>query len=150
MERFIDLVVHHWHNLHQAQCYPSHFAYVHYLWYYEPSDGSLRTKQWYDYEGRDKPYRQRSHSISDMDDGTILLKTYDQGLELANTLFFPTAEGYVGKTEPNYIDPKGRKVETTVTVTKDSFETSDKGWDENGNLLWGSERGPFKFTRCTR
>ena len=65
-------------------------------------------------------------------------------------LFRSTAEGYIGKTEPNYIDPKGRKVETTVTVTKDSFETSDKGWDENGKLLWGSERGPFKFTRCTR
>lgn len=144
---FIDLVVHHWHNLYQAQCNPSHFAYVHYKWYYE--DGILKTKQWYDFEGEATPYRQRQHIVEESG-SNVLLRTFDGDIELATTTFVPTENGFVGRTEPGYVDPKGRKVETIVTVTEDSFETSDKGWDENGKLLWGSNRGPFKFAKCIK
>jgi|TARA_B100000035_G_scaffold313497_1_gene327322 hypothetical protein len=148
MEKFLDLFVHHWHNLRQAQHSPASFAYVHYevTW-----DGEqLKTKQWYDYEGPDKPYRERQHNVSDMEDGKVLLETFNNFVKLADTIFVPTPEGFRGQTEDGYFDPQGRRVETKVTLTNTEFATSDKGWDRNGNLLWGSEKGPFVFNRCTK
>lgn len=147
MDEFLDLVVQHWHNLLQAQLAPASFAYVHYKWYYDQE--SLFTKQWYDCEGEDNPYRERRHTLSE-DGDKILLHTFDGDRELATSIVTRSERGFAGKSEPGYVDPRGRKVETIFTVTNESFETSDKGWDKNGTLLWGSEKGPFKFTKCTR
>ena len=47
MDEFLDTLVHHWHNLRQAQSSPTSYAYEHYLLYYD--EGGLKTKQWYDY-----------------------------------------------------------------------------------------------------
>ena len=90
MEKFLDLFVRNWHNLRQAQHSPASFAYVHYevTW-----DGEqLKTKQWYDYEGPDKPYRERQHNVSDMEDGKVLLETFNNFVKLADTIFVPTPE----------------------------------------------------------
>ena len=40
-------------------------------------------------------------------------------------------------------------IDTQAKLTKDEFITSDKG-RKDGQLLWGSEKGPFRFTKCIR
>ena len=144
MKKFLDHLVHHWHNIKQCQLNPTSFAYVHYEWYYE--DDVLKTKQWYDWNG--DVYRQREHKIV-VDNDQIMLQTFKDGINVSDMTFTEVQDCvWVGKSER--IDEQGRRVETKARLTKDSWETSDKGWDKSGTLLWGSEKGPFEFVKCTR
>ena len=145
-EHFLNLLVHHWHNLKQAQMWPSSFAYVHYQWYYD-EDGSLRSRQWYDWNS--EVYRTRRHVIVPKRDHFIL-ETYNGDLKSPDTIITQAERGYLGHTYPGAINAKGYRVETKFTLTEDSFETDDKGWNEKGELVWGSKKGPFSFIRCTK
>ena len=144
-ERFLNLLVHHWHNLKQAQMYPSSFAYVHYHWYWE--DGILKSRQWYDWNN--EVYRHRQDKVRSESD-KIILETYDGETRMGDSIFTESEFGFTGETEKGWIDHKGRRVEGTFKLIDELFETSDKGWDEDGNLLWGSKKGPFSFIRCTK
>ena len=146
MDQFSNMLVHHWHNLKQAQLAPASFAYVHYLWYWE--DGVLHTKQWYDYQGQSQPYRARTHKLIETET-SIILETYNGDEKSADTIWTQTPDGWVGQTEKGWISKEGVEIDTQAKLTKDEFITSDKG-RKDGQLLWGSEKGPFRFTKCTR
>ena len=142
MDEFLATLVHHWHNLRQAQSSPTSFAYVHYLWYYD--EGVLKTKQWYDYNPNE-PYRERTHKVYEGKDNTIVLETNDA----ADTIWTTKANGWVGVADPNWKHPKGYTVKTKATLDKSGvFATDDRGWDVQGNSLWGSDKGPFVFEQC--
>ena len=140
---FLQVLVKHWHNLKQAQSSPTSFAYVHYEWYYD--DGVLKNKQWYDYNPHE-PYRQREHKVYvNRWNDAIILETNDA----ADTIWTASNNGWVGKTDPDWKHPKGYTVKTKATLDKSGvFATDDRGWDKDGNLLWGSNKGPFVFEQC--
>ena len=141
---FLDLLVHHWHNLRQAQMWPSSFAYIHYLWYFN-DEGRLASKQWYDWNG--EVNRERTHNVVSKKDH-ILLETFNADKKMPSLIFTESERGWIGKNEPNAHNGRGVVV-STITLTKDSFESDDKGYDEEGELLWGSKKGPFLFSKCT-
>ena len=148
-DEFLEMLVGHWHNLQQAQSSPASFAYVHYLWYW---DGQiLKTKQWYDYNP-DEPYRERNHFVwLRQHDLSLILETYNPqkgGEKAADTVWTKTPRGWTGKTDPNCKHPDGIKVKTAAILEDNKFHTDDRGWDKGGNLLWGSNKGPFEFTKC--
>ena len=140
MDEFLDTLVHHWHNIKQAQSNPQNFAYVHFLWYYD--DGVLKTKQWYDYNPNE-PYRERTHRVYERDN-LVILETD----KAADCVWSRTPKGWVGKSDPNWEHPNKVKVLTKARLEKNLFAIDDKGWDQRGNLIWGTEKGPFVFTQC--
>ena len=54
----------------------------------------------------------------------------------------------MGKSDPNWEHPNKVKVLTKARLEKNLFAIDDKGWDQRGNLIWGTEKGPFVFTQC--
>ena len=145
-DHFLSFLVHHWHNLKQAQMYPSAFAYTHYWWYME--DGQLYSKQWYDWNG--ELYRGRKHNLR-IEPSQIVIETYDKFLRVPDLVFTEseTYPGYFGRTRGDAERHDGAKVQAKITLTASEFTTHDKGWDENGKLVWGAEKGPFEFEKCT-
>ena len=102
MEKFLDHLVHHWHNIKQCQLNPTSFAYVHYEWYYE--DDVLKTKQWYDWNG--DVYRQRDHKVV-IDNDQIILQTFKDGINVSDMTFTEVKDCvWVGKSER--VDELGR------------------------------------------
>ena len=79
MEKFLEHLVHHWHNLRQVQLNPTSFAYVHYHWYWE--DGVLKTKQWYDWNN--EVYRERDHKVTD----DLVVSTFKDGINVSDMTF---------------------------------------------------------------
>ena len=147
-DAFLDLLLGHWHNLKQAQMYPSSYAYIHYWWYVD-EEGTLRSKQWYDYNG--EIYRQRRHEVIDNQGvSTVTLKTWDNDEPMPDIIFTEAEFGYHGSTVPGAVNGKGYKVESKIVLTKESFETDDKGWNDQGKMVWGTHKGPFLFERCTK
>lgn len=58
---------------------------------------------------------------------------------MPSLIFTESERGWIGKNEPNAHNGRGVVV-STITLTKDSFESDDKGYDEEGELLWGSKK----------
>jgi|TARA_R100000030_G_scaffold17286_2_gene11758 hypothetical protein len=145
-DAFLDLLLGHWHNLKQAQMYPSSFAYIHYWWYVDEDD-TLRSKQWYDWNG--EIYRQRRHSLIS-NPNNITLKTWIDDEEMPDLVFTESEHGYQGSTLPGAVNGKGNKVESKILLTKETFDTDDKGWNDQGKMIWGTNRGPFQFIRCSK
>jgi hypothetical protein len=57
---------------------------------------------------------------------------------------------YVGGTRPNTCESTlagAAYAQSEVTIGLDIFESLDQGLDKEGKLMWGSEKGPYKFER---
>lgn len=135
---FLNMLVKHWDNFQQAQSSPSHFAHIHYLWYWE--DGFLRSKQWYDWSG--EVYRERVHRYRTEED-TFILDTFRLDGTQEPTIYFTRSEdGFEGSPAEGATNSRGELVESQINVTPDSFVTVDKG---NKGEAWGDNPGAYVF-----
>lgn len=85
-----------------------------------------------------KPSAERSIQLSDMEP------------KHCSVFLVPTKNGYLGNTQPegcptNY---KGAvKITNTIKLNAGGMNTSDRGFDARGNLVWGAKRLPYQFSK---
>ncbi len=127
-------------------------------------------------ETKDKPYRQRVYQIRQTDDGKIesivysipdplrfagdykkefpLLRLTPDSLTLKDgceVVLYRTDNGYFegGTVDRNCpSDLRGASYATSeVMIDKDKMITWDRGFDENGNQVWGATKGGYIFKK---
>lgn len=126
------------------------------------------------FEVQDQPYRQRVYKLFRGERDTLISEVYtlpdtkaainkgDQAefwKELSPTQL-QAREGcavylkrkanalYTGGTLPNTCTSTlagAAFAHSTVTIGLDVFESLDQGYDKQGNIVWGSEKGPYRF-----
>jgi len=125
-------------NLKQAQDSPRDHSYVHILWK-QIGEKELTIKQWYDYEGEQKPYRARCHKVLQKDDVIIVENwgtdwTHSPAFDMKFTLIDTFYKGGL-----IYPDPIIRETILKSFVEFDgyTYRSMDQGW-KNDKLEWGS------------
>lgn len=127
-------------------------------------------------ESKDKPYRQRVYQIKQRDDGKIesivysipeplrfagdykkefpLLRLTSDSLlirEGCEVVLYRADDGYFegGTIDKNCSsDLRGASYATSeVMIDKDKMITRDRGFDENGNQVWGATEGGYIFKK---
>jgi hypothetical protein len=57
---------------------------------------------------------------------------------------------YIGKTQPDGCPVNYRgavKVTNSITLDAESMDTLDRGYDQEGNQIWGAENQPYQYRR---
>ena len=151
---FDNLILGHYNNKQQAYSNPTKWPQVHIL-YSKIKSNVLELKQWYNYEGEDKPYRH--YHI------TINYQTHDTAYTRAHNLLTDTPGcemqwGYFGtwwfgsvKGECIVPKPDGDTyVVSDIQFDGDMYMSRDTGYYcRNDKFAWGKEEGEgmFTFTR---
>ena len=141
-EEFLELLIHNWDNLEQAQGYPTEYAYCHYDWSIE--DGVLKSKQWYDHNMQ--VYRERTHAVEECLHNVIL---HIDG-QNARIIFAKQLDYWVGESEKDARTLSGVKIESRITLSSTEFTSMDRGVDSNGNIVWGKQKGAFIFKHTNK
>ena len=141
-EEFLELLIHNWDNLEQAQGYPTEYAYCHYDWSIE--DGVLKSKQWYDHNMQ--VYRERTHGIEEHLHNIIL---HIDG-QNARIIFAKQLDYWIGESEKDAMTKSGVKIESRITLSSTEFTSMDRGVDSNGKIVWGKQKGAFIFKHTNK
>lgn len=126
---------------------------------------------------RENPFRQRVYHLAQEADDTILLSVYalpnplqyagacksDSLLALINSdslqhkigchlVFVPQddTQSYAGTNQPGSCSVQIKGVSylmSEVTVFADSLHSWDRGYDEQGKVVWGEDKGGYRFVR---
>jgi hypothetical protein len=123
-----------------------------------------------------RPYRQRIYHLSHLPDGSLMSAVFElqDPLRFAGAYRDPEAfetltpdsliarkgcavhlawtdESYRGSTKPGECPStlRGASYATSdVTVSENGIRSWDRGFDESGRQVWGSEAGPYRFDRA--
>tara|TARA_B100001094_G_scaffold62289_1_gene58129 strand:+ start:6027 stop:6446 length:420 start_codon:yes stop_codon:yes gene_type:complete len=138
---FKDWLLGKWTNLKQAQSNPTRWAHV-YLTYKEERDGIIHCKQWYEYEGEDKPYRERYHRLQHIADDVVLVES-----EIPDCDMICTFDGTAWNGEVDVqCKMRDANVESYFKMTEDTIECYDIGLKDGIRVFGG--RDPYLFKRA--
>lgn len=120
----------------------------------------------------DKPYRQRLYVLEEVDEATVRSNIYtlddpasfvglctrgerrfvhpsEAALKEGCSVDMVLSDGvFRGETGPKSCPSSLRGASfasVAVTVSADGLDSLDRGWDADGNQVWGSESGPYQF-----
>jgi hypothetical protein len=134
-DEFIEMVCHHWQNLHQARFSPNEFAHIHVEWFTHRK--WLYSKQWHHCNGT--VYRERAYDVEDR--GNLLILSSENYPKFCIS---KTNYGFYGKTADGVKLHDGTEIESKLFLSNVKMEVIDIG-RLNGKLLWGEVPGPFIF-----
>lgn len=141
IEDFIFKLKGKYNNLKQSQESPRDHSYVHILWN-QIGNNELTIKQWYDYEGEQKPYRTRWHKIlTDETDNAIIVQNWEENWSAHHKEYdmrFRLVDNFY-KGELIHKDPivRGGILKSFVEFDGYTYKSMDQGWKDN-KLIWGS------------
>ena len=136
-------------NKIQAQSHPTEFAQIFILW--EKIDGGYKSKHYYKRDGADKPYRMRHHKLVEVSEEEVIVENYHTDwtrCEGCDMIFKWDGRQWNGKLRnPDQCFVRdGVSVTSEVHFTKEGVYCKDLGYDQSGNLVFGSP-SLYKFKR---
>tara|TARA_B100000287_G_scaffold183639_1_gene173677 strand:+ start:4089 stop:4514 length:426 start_codon:yes stop_codon:yes gene_type:complete len=137
LEEFLEWFEGNFNNWGQASSWPSHYAHV--LLTHTRLDGTkFSSCQRYKHDGRE--YRNKDIEIIERDGEIIALNP------VADIHFRKEGDAYMGR---NYKSPlvNGGYLRSECILEKDKYTVIDRGYDDSGKQVWGSEYGPFVFDK---
>jgi hypothetical protein len=146
MDEFLKTLLGCYHNKKQAFANPSRFAYIHSLWEMI-SDTEFYSKQWYNYAGKDSPYRENYHTLEE-NNNYIIVHQYDINKNPRNCdiVFHKNGSNWEGQNCGVCI-VKDAELETKMILTGLQMMCYDAGI-KNGQIAWGG-RDLYIFDKVT-
>jgi len=141
IEDFISKLKGKYNNWKQASENPRDHAYVHIIWK-QIGSNEITIKQWYDYEGEQKPYRTRWHKIlTDETNDAIIVQNWEANWAKHHEEYdmrFRFIDNFY-KGELIHKDPIVRDsiLKSFVEFDGYTYRSMDQGWKDN-QLVWGS------------
>lgn len=126
-------------NFRQAQSAPTLFSQIEILW--EKIPGGLHSRQWYRRE-RDHPYREGYHKVIHVSDKEVVVENYNidwTRRENCDMIFKFDGRAWNGNILGNKCYRRNACVQSEVILINNQLHSRDKGLDESGNRVWGSD-----------
>ena len=126
-------------NFRQAQSSPTLFSQIEIIW--ERIDGGLHSKQWYRHDPN-VPYREGYHKAIHISDTEVVVENYNTDWtrrENCDMIFKFDGRAWNGNTLGNECYRRGARVQSEITLINNQLHSRDKGLDESGNRVWGSD-----------
>ena len=144
------LILGHYENKKQAYSNPTKWPWVNIL-YTKIKPDVLELKQWYNYDGEEKPYRHYHITFRHEDQVTVFTKAHNlltdkEGCEMQWGYFAGT---WYGEIKDECI-VRDTKVVSAVEFDGTNYRSIDTGYNiETGKFSWGKEpsEGFFTFTK---
>ncbi len=137
LEEFLEWFEGDFNNWKQASSWPSHYAHV--LLTHERIEGNkFKSSQRYKYNNHE--YRDKEIEFVVRDHEIIALNP------VCDIHFVKNGDVWEGR---NYKAPlvNGGYLRSEAKLEKDTYTVIDRGFDDNGKQVWGSEYGPFVFNK---
>ena len=135
-------------NKSQAQSHPTEFAQVCILW--ERIEGGYRSRNFYKKDGLDNPYRMRHHKIVEVSPTEVIVENYFTDwtrCEGCDMMFKFDGHSWHGQLVSDTCFVRDNvRVKPEIHLTKDGLDSKDQGYDEEGNMVFGS-LSLYKFKR---
>ena len=126
-------------NFQQAQSAPTLFSQIEILWGKIP--GGLHSKQWRRRESH-KPYREGYHKIVPITETELIVENYNTDWtrrENCDMIFKFDGRAWNGNILGDKCYRRGAQVMSKITLINNQLHSCDKGLDESGNRVWGSD-----------
>lgn len=126
-------------NFRQAQSAPTLFSQIEILW--EKIPGGLHSRQWYRHE-KDHPYREGYHKVSHISNTELIVENYNTDWtrrENCDMIFKFDGRAWNGKILGDMCYRRGGRVVSEIILINKQLHSRDKGLDEFGNRVWGSD-----------
>ena len=140
IKKFCDTLEGLYDNWKQASNDPGTYSHCHLHWK-RIGDNELTSKQWYEFEGEDKPYRNRWHRVIIRND-TLVVENWSPQWEDHNPccdmLFFAVEDYYTGIVSTFDCIVNGGMVKSMVEFDGKTYRSKDQGW-KDGEVVWGSD-----------
>jgi|TARA_B100001250_G_scaffold29340_1_gene24068 hypothetical protein len=137
LEEFLEWFEGEYNNWTQAASWPSHYAHI--LLTHERLEGTkFNSNQRYKYNNEE--YRHKEIEIVQRDDEIIALNP------VADIHFRKEGDAYMGR---NFKAPliNGGYLRSECILEKNKYTVMDRGFDDKGEQVWGSEYGAFVFDK---
>jgi hypothetical protein len=146
---FLSCLLGRWSNKDQAFSNPTAFAWILVSWE-DVGDGKYLSKQWYHYEGEQKPYRERINTICETESGLILQNWNADGTRnnKCDVLVTFSLGTWFGKNIGDDCIVRGAVLHSEFELIPGKLITRDAGYIDN-NLIWGS-KDYYQFGRLTQ
>jgi hypothetical protein len=140
IEKFCNTLEGLYDNWKQSSKNPIKYSYCHLYWE-RIGENELISKQWYESEGKDNPYRNRWHRVNIKND-TIVVENWSPEWKDHNPccdmLFFAVEDYYTGIVSTRNCIVNGGTVKSMVEFDGKSYKSKDQGW-KDGKVVWGSD-----------
>jgi len=146
---FLSCLLGRWSNRDQAYSNPSKYAWILISWE-SVGDGKYLSKQWYHYEGEQKPYRERLNTLCETESGIIIQNWGLDGTrnEKCDVLVILDNGRWLGKNIGTDCIVRGAILRSDFILTEDTLMTRDAGY-LNNTMVWGS-KDYYHFGRLTQ
>ena len=138
----------HWTNRYQAQSAPHLYSSTEIEW--KKIEGGLHSKNYYRRDGPTKPYRERYHKIVEVSDTEFIVENYDLNWtrsENCDMIFTFDGTAWNGQLiGDKCTGAKGYRIVSEYHLYGDKLHSKDQGYDDEGNMKWGSEV-TYKYIR---
>jgi len=150
MTLFESMILGHYKNKKQAQSNPSVWPQINIL-YTKVGANVLDLKQWYNYQGEDKPYRHYNLFLEYVDEYTVFTHAINKtDAKPACDLQWGYFDGWwYGEIKDECI-LRDTKVISNIQFNGTVYKSLDTGYNiETGKFAWGKqpEEGMFEFVR---
>lgn len=142
IQDFVSKLKGKYNNWKQASSSPRDYMHVHILWD-QIGENELTIRQWYDYEGKDNPYRTRWHKVvPNKTNDTIIVENWDDNWTQHNKQYDMIFSNENGKYKGHIIRDDAivrgdTIVKSFVSFDGTTYKSMDQGWKKN-ELVWGS------------
>ena len=126
-------------NFRQAQSAPTLFSQIEILW--EKIPGGLQSRQWYRHES-DHPYREGYHKVIHVSDKEVVVENYNidwTRRENCDMIFKFDGRAWNGNILGDKCYRRNACVQSEIILINHQLHSRDKGLDESGNRVWGSD-----------
>ncbi len=138
----------HWSNKAQAQSDPQNFASLNIVWT-KIEDGyeSMNYKRC---RGAYDPYRRKYHKLEIISDTEIIMHNYHRDWtphEDCDMMFTFDGTSWNGRLiGDNCRGNRGHRIVSQIQLFGNKLHNMDRGYDDHGNLVWGTEKY-YRYTR---
>ena len=146
---FLSCLLGRWSNKAQAYSNPSRYAWILTSWE-DVGNGKYLSKQWYHYEGEEKPYRERINTLCEIESGIILQNWGLDGTRNEKCDIIVTLDNgkWKGKNIGTECIVRGASLRSDFLLSSGELLSRDAGYVDN-KLIWGS-RDYYHFGRLTQ
>ena len=146
---FLSCLLGRWSNKAQAYSNPSRYAWILTSWE-DVGNGKYLSKQWYHYEGEEKPYRERINTLCKIESGIILQNWGLDGTRNEKCDIIVTLDNgkWKGKNIGTECIVRGASLRSDFLLSSGELLSRDAGYVDN-KLIWGS-RDYYHFGRLTQ
>lgn len=146
---FLSCLLGRWSNKDQAYSNPSRYAWILTSWE-DVGNGKYLSKQWYHYEGEQKPYRERLNTLCETESGIIIQNWGLDGTrnEKCDVLVTLDNGRWLGKNIGTECIVRGATLRSDFILIPGQLRSRDAGY-LNNKMIWGS-KDYYHFGRLTQ